>query len=197
MSRDRTRDRQLPDSNAIRRVLFRVFSLAAFLLIGAIFPAAAQQIPRAEIFGGYSYLRFETTTIGFADVSNLNGFEISPAYNFTKGFGIAADASGHYGNHQQVYTFMIGPQIMFRQLHGIVFGHFLFGKTEDKVHVNLGGSSNDRAFALGLGYDRPFSQRLTFRVFQADYLDTQVFGTSQHNLRISTGIVVHWGERKK
>jgi hypothetical protein len=193
MQRDRT-EPKLASSSVLSKT--EIGYIIVFFL-AALVPVSAQRVPHAEIFAGYSYLRFESTTIGFADVSNLNGFEVSPAYNFTKNFGIAADASGHYGNHQKIYSFLIGPQIMFPQLHGIIFAHAMFGKSEDKVRVNLGGSSNKRAVALGLGYDRPLSQRLTFRVFQADYLATDVFGVSQNNLRVSTGIVFHWGERKK
>lgn len=191
------KSKQAPQTHPIQKSFFSLsFSIALFVM-AALASAPAQQTPRAEVFLGYSYLRFETTTIGFANTSNLNGFEFSPAYNFTKSFGIAADASGHYGNHQQVYSFLIGPQLLLNKFHGTIFGHVFFGKTEDKVHVNLGGSSNGRAVALGLGYDRVLNQRFTFRVIQADYLDSHVFGVGQNNLRVSTGLVMHWGERKK
>lgn len=168
--------------------------LAFFLTTATV---QAQSSPKAQIFGGYSYLRFDSTQIGFANVTNMNGFELSPAYNFTKHFGIAADASGHFGNHQRIYTFMAGPQLLFPRGNGIFFAHLLLGKSEDKVSLGYPNSSNRRAIALGVGYDHNFSARVAFRVVQVDYLDTQLFGTSQKNVRVSTGLVFHWGERKK
>jgi hypothetical protein len=91
--------------------------ICIFLAILLTAPAMlqAQSSPKGQIFGGYSYLRFDSTRIGFADVSNMNGWNFSPAYNFTKHFGIALDASGHYGNHQKIYTFMsAGERDLFR-----------------------------------------------------------------------------------
>jgi hypothetical protein len=179
---------------------FNIRLLAAVLVLTVVVtchPAAAQQTPKVQIFGGYSYLRFDSTTIGFAESSNMNGWEFSPAYNFTKYLGVVADASGHYGNHQQFYTFSAGPQILYPKGNGLFFGHLLFGKGEDKVRVGLGGSSNARAIIVGLGYDHAFTDRLALRVAQVDYVNTQVFGNSQKNLRVSVGIVYHWGDRKK
>jgi hypothetical protein len=173
--------------------------LGIFLATLLAAPAAlrAQSSPKEQVFGGYSYLRFDSTQIGFGSVSNMNGWNFSPAYNFTKHFGIAVEAGGHYGNHQRIYSFMAGPQLLFPHGNGIVFAHLLFGKAEDKVSLGYPDSNNRRAFALGLGYDHNFSPRVAFRVVQVDLLNTQLFGTSQNNLRVSTGVVFHWGERKK
>jgi hypothetical protein len=179
---------------------FNIRLLAAVLAFSAILAchnAAAQQTPKVQIFGGYSYLRFDSTTIGFAETSNMNGWEFSPAFNFTKHLGVVADASGHYGNHQQFYAFSAGPQVLFTKGNGLFFGHLLFGKGEDKVRVGLGGSSNARAIIAGVGYDHGFTDRLAFRVAQVDYVNTQVFNNSQKNLRVSVGVVYHWGDRKK
>lgn len=183
----------------LRSLAGRIFALAAAcLMVSAMsLPVRAQTTPRIQIFGGYSYLRFESTRIGFTDNSNLHGAEISPALNFTKHFGVMADASIHFGNHQTNYNLLVGPQFPFRLLGGIMSGHVLFGGTNEKVRVGFGGSSKGRAIAAGIAYDRDFSDRIAFRVVQADYLHTNVFSTGEKNLRVSTGIVFHWGERKK
>lgn len=179
----------------LRVVFFQTACLCLLLTLSA--PAQAQTTPRIQVFGGYSYLRFESTAIGFNDNSNLHGGEFSPALNLTKHFGIMADADIHVGNHQTNYNFLIGPQFPFRALGGIVSGHLLFGRTDEKVRVGFGASSKGRAIAAGIAYDRNFSDRLAFRLVQVDYLNTHAFSTGEKNLRISTGIVFHWGERKK
>ena len=184
---------------ALRMLAGRICVFAGGCLMASVvsLPARAQTTPRIQIFGGYSYLRFESTKIGFTDNSNLHGAEISPALNFTKHFGVMADASIHFGNHQTNYNLLIGPQFPFQLLGGIVSGHLLFGGTNEKVRVGFGGSSKGRAIAAGIAYDRDFSDRIAFRVVQADYLHTNAFSTGEKNFRISTGIVFHWGERKK
>jgi len=178
-------------------ILLRFAAALVVCWMCAASPMQGQTAPKVQVFAGYSYLRFESTTIGFTNVSNLNGWNFSPAYNFTKHFGIAADASGHYGNHQRIYSFLVGPQILYPKGNGLFFGHLLFGKGEDKVRVGLGGSSNGRAVVFGVGYDHAFTEHFAFRVVQADYLSTKTFGASQNNLRVSTGLLYHWGERKK
>jgi len=82
-------------------------------------PAFGQQdTPRAEVFGGYSYLHIDTqgvtgTTIdtacnnllghgtcppgSFQVHQNFNGWNASVQVNVTRLFGIKADFSGHYG----------------------------------------------------------------------------------------------------
>ena len=71
--------------------------------------ALAQDFPKFEVFGGYSYLRSDLNSnnpfvseyygdYGAANGSgNLNGFEASFTYNLNKWLGIKADFSGHFG----------------------------------------------------------------------------------------------------
>src|SRR5882757_8095366 len=70
--------------------------LAAALLA---IPAAAQQTPRIAVEAGYSFMRFDSSTIGFADYSNLQGANGSLAYNLTPSFGVVAELEGEYGEH--------------------------------------------------------------------------------------------------
>lgn len=68
--------------------------------------AIAQDFPKYEIFGGYSYLRADmnnlTSWIGsgdyydsFSGISNGHGFEASFTYNVNSWFGIKGDFSAH------------------------------------------------------------------------------------------------------
>src|SRR5207237_4629698 len=78
-------------SNAILlSILLYVTTLSTF--------SVAQQIPRVQVFGGYSYTRFDSPTLGFANRSNLNGFNISPAFNLAYGFGVKVELTGQYGS---------------------------------------------------------------------------------------------------
>ncbi len=77
--------------------------------------SAGQVAARWDFFGGYSYLRFESTTIGYANRSNLNGFIAELSYNFTPSWTLTADGSGHYGAQLTLYTFMAGPQYTLRR----------------------------------------------------------------------------------
>jgi len=45
--------------------------------------------------------------------------------------------------------------------------------------------------------DIPVTQRFSFRAVQADYLVTNAFNTTQHNLRFSTGLIVRFGKRSE
>lgn len=159
-------------------------------------PASAQKAPRLQLFAGYSYLRFDSTTIGFPDYSNLHGAEISGAFNISRNFGIIADVGDHFGNHQRVYEYLLGPQFLGQRGRKIIFAHAVFGKANDRVSVNGVKAASGRAIGIGAGFDYYMSPRYSIRVVQADYLDTHIFNVSQGNLRISTGIVFHWGRAK-
>lgn len=156
-------------------------------------PASAQKAPRLELFAGYSYLRFDSTTLGFADYSNLHGGELAGAFNFSRHFGIVADVSDHFGNHLRVYQYIFGPQVMAHRGRVSGFAHALFGKANDRVSINGANTGTGRAVALGGGFDYYMSPRYSIRVVQADYLNTHTFNLSQGNLRVSTGVVFHWG----
>ena len=90
------------------------------ILVSVIASAAfAQDSPKVEIFGGYSYAD--------AEVSNISkGWNGALAGNFTNWFGVVGDVSGHYNSQNtvgiegetvanvetkiHVYTFTLGPQ---------------------------------------------------------------------------------------
>lgn len=185
------RDGLPPKRTAISIAFFLFFLLATSSLL------RAQQFPRYEVFGGYSFLRHDTPSIGFADYSNLNGWNAEAAVNITYSWSAAIDLSGYYGSKQNAYNFMIGPQYSFRREKSKFFAHLLIGKAQDTVTiksaVRSGFESVGRAVAAGGGFDWDWSPRITFRVAQADYLNTHVFGNSQNDIRVSTGVILHFG----
>jgi opacity protein-like surface antigen len=179
--------------------------------------ALAQQTPKVELFGGYSYFRGERGR-------NLHGWNGSITANLNKWFGLVADVSGHYdslsfrftgqqNNQNNIsifdsktskYTILVGPRLSYRNSSRLVpFAHALFGVTRD--HEDSTTLSNDFssifksnesgfAMAVGGGLDVELNRNLALRIIQADYSLTRVNGT-QHNARISTGLVFRFGSK--
>ncbi|MGC1223452.1 MAG: hypothetical protein WA872_16880 [Candidatus Sulfotelmatobacter sp.] len=70
------------------------------------------------------------------------------------------------------------------------FAEGLFGGAH--VNVNNGvGSDTSFATALGGGLDYKIIRPVAWR-FQGDYVQTRFFGTTQNNVRLSTGIVLRF-----
>ncbi len=179
--------------------LARKTALFLFFLLAPGFAAAQNGVaPRWEVFTGYSYLRLDSTSFGFANKSNLNGWNAAGTFNLTLKWSATLDLSGHYGSQLRDFTYMIGPQYTWRRDRSKFFVHGLFGKAQDRVGITVGTVSGfkgvGRAFAGGVGYDWDWSPRITFRVVQADYIGSNAFGQSQHNIRVSTGVVFHFGQ---
>lgn len=179
----------------------RKFILAIMAVVALSFAAMAQTTPKAEVFGGYQYLRFNPGS--GIDGINANGWEAAINGNLNSWFGIKADFSGAYngdmlgtGINGKLHTFTFGPELSHRMDKGKLFAHALFGA----AHLSGGGAS-DSAFAMriGGGGDWNINDRLAWRVVQADYLPTHFnFGTSddwQHHFAVSTGVVFRLGSK--
>ena len=175
----------------VRAVVFAC--LATALLVA---PAFAQT-PRIAVEAGYSFMRFDSSKIGFADYSNLQGANGSLSYNLTPSFGVTAEVSGEYGEHLQVAGWMVGPQVYHRFFGADFFAHGLFGQSQTRVDLGTAVTNTGRAVAGGGGIDIPISDRFSIRAIQADFINTQTFSSSQNNLRFSAGLVFRWGAVKK
>jgi hypothetical protein len=116
------------------------------LLFGlcAISSLTARAQDKAELFGGYSYMRFHG--------SNLNGWEISGQYKFVDWLGGVADFDGHYGSISGIgtstYTYLFGPQISLPSRVS-PFGHLLLGGAHNST---AGFGSSSFSMALGGGH---------------------------------------------
>ena len=85
--------------------------LSLFVLLAPVF-AIAQEAPRAEIFGGYSYLHMDTQQLSASTGpaclqiaivpcpihthSGANGWDAAGQFNLNSWLGIKADIAGHY-----------------------------------------------------------------------------------------------------
>jgi len=200
----------------------RQVSLFAVTLLFSAASLVAQDFPRVEAFGGYTYVRG-----GVFSATNLNGWNGNAAFNLNKWLGIVADVGGFYGSNTftrmipagvvpcppsctvgstmdtRVYTVLFGPRLSYRSDRFTPFVHLLFGTGHQNSAGSLIGpfpppfnhfneSQTSFSYAAGGGVDYNLSRRLAWRG-QVDYLQTRMFGT-QNNVRVSTGIVFRFGE---
>jgi len=177
-----------------------VYLLAVLSFFGAT--AYAQDVPKVDIFAGYSYVRDNPSTSG-VDSFSLNGGSASIAYNVKSWIGGVADFGAYHnsnilgtGTDGTLSTYLFGPRISYRHSGRITpFGEVLFGVAHTGASI-AGTSGSDNAFAMSLGggVDYRLTDRFAIRPVKVDYLMTRFseLGTgnqTQNNLRVSTGIV--------
>ena len=175
----------------------KLFILVALVVLvsGA---AMAQDHPKAEIFGGYSFLRVNPGG-GINGENFPAGWHASVAGNVNDWFGIAGDITGNYkkisGVSTKIHTFMFGPRISYRKNEKVTpFAHVLIGAAKVNAGAfGVGASDSALAVAFGGGVDAKINDNFAFRVGQFDYVltrfDVPTVSHSQHNFRFSTGIV--------
>ncbi|MGH9864961.1 MAG: hypothetical protein ACRD4H_06050, partial [Candidatus Acidiferrales bacterium] len=141
-----------------------------------------------EVFGGYSYLRLDTSP----GSANFNGWNAALTEKLFKVVGVTADFGGTYaspgGVKSSMNTFLFGPQV---SLPAPVspFVHALFGAARFSAS---GASSTSFASAIGGGIDIHPIPLIGLRLIQVDYLNTHFGNTRQNNFRLSAGIVLHF-----
>ncbi len=166
----------------------------AGLLLLAVRPGMAQDYPKYEIFGGYSFFHGDTGGSG-VDL-NLHGWNASLSYNLNHWAGVTADFDGHYGSPLgtsfNLHNFLFGPTISHRRENWSVFAHALFGVSRAGGDITPVTSFG---MALGGGVDVKVHKNIALRLVQADYLMTRFdpgitsLNNPQNNFRLSTGVV--------
>jgi opacity protein-like surface antigen len=176
-----------------------LFIVAPLLFAGL----ASAQVPGGNVFFGYSYYNSDLSSI---DRANTNGWEASVEAKVVPFLGFVADVDSHYGSQNfpaacpggasgcaainadvTEHNFLFGPRVSFSVGKFRPFVEGLFGGAH--VDTNNGaGSDTSFAAALGGGLDYKIIKPLAWR-FQGDYVQTRFFGTTQNNVRLSTGIV--------
>ncbi len=190
----------------IATAAFAVFLMPAFNLRAQVAPAATQNsggvntdVPKAELFVGYSYLRALPAPAAGNRLMWMNGGSASIAYNLNRYLGIVGDV-GAYTNSEMrfqggyagtvdvdnpnvgAFSYLFGPRISFRN-HGRVtpFVQALFGE----MHANevtlshctfsctLLPSEDTFAWTGGGGLDVRVHRHFAIRIIQAEYLMTR------------------------
>jgi hypothetical protein len=197
-----------------------ILSLPSVLVAqsGGARAAGSENGTRANIFGGYSYLR--NSSNGF------NGWEGQGTFNFSRHLGVTADVSGaslspfsfsvlglSASTYQHLNNYLFGPTATADFGRSAVFAHALFGEARSSLGAGVGipiiggistGLTSAHAFAMafGGGIDIGLTRHLAVRAVQVDYLRTQFsatdalttglsssLGNRQNSFRYSTGIV--------
>lgn len=186
---------------------------------------SGDSVPKVEVYGGYAYTRwvtrFGTNYNGWEGSANYNfnhwlGAKVDfggqyfsrdiPAISISTPFGPVTFPGETF--HDRVHTFMAGPEVSYRHPRWKLFGHALVGaahlNTSAEIHNpppgfvvvgHLGFANTGTAFALGGGGDWMFGRRIGWRVLQADYLLERVNYSNRNNVRLSTGLVFHFGQK--
>jgi hypothetical protein len=203
------------------RLQFLLFS--AILFVQGVAPSARAQAtagvrlprPDLEISGGYSSLlaNFKTSGTRF----NLIGGSYSLDYYKNNWLGLVGDVGVyHQGNIAAsgfgltLSTFQFGPHIRIQHHTRLTpFAELLLGVGHAGGSLytrSLGtglsplGVNNGFLLTLGGGADWKLTPRIGIRLVQVEYLRSQFLNGStnrQDNLRLSIGIVFHFGEDGK
>jgi len=158
---------------------------ALILLISGV--AMAQDSPRAEVAGLYSYIRFSGGI-------NCNGGGGSVAYNLNSWIGVVGQVGGCHFSGGNAISYLFGPKLSYRSAGRFdPFAQVLFGGARFSA---TGFSSNAFAMTAGGGLDIKVSDHFAIRVAQVDYLMTRFAGTRQNNFQYSGGVVFRFGQTK-
>ncbi|NLT65146.1 MAG: outer membrane beta-barrel protein [Acidobacteria bacterium] len=185
-------------------------AMAAVLLLP--FAASAQDYPRAEIFGGYQFLR-EVGTEGTGTL-NYHGFLTAVEVNAHSNFGIVGEFGLGFADAGQDLTespaeitlkqfvFMGGPRVSYRSDAVRVFGHALFGADRFSTGAAFSGISENASLtpfmmAFGGGIDFVVNDRISVRPAQIDYVTSRLSfeGVTgwMKQIRYSGGLIFKFG----
>ncbi len=185
--------------------------------------AFAQDVPKAEWFLGYNYVRINSTT-NFPSFSS-NGGSSQLAYNFSKYIAGVFDIGGYhngvvsgYNLDNTMLSYLWGPRVNFRTgrvtpYFNTLFGGVWAGASTAKVIApctgtgcgtstttgRAAGSANAFAMAVGGGLDIKINKYASFRPIGLDYFLTRLKNPvlqddhNQNNLRYSAGISFQFG----
>ncbi|HEY1800517.1 MAG TPA: outer membrane beta-barrel protein [Terriglobales bacterium] len=159
--------------------------------------AQAQDAPRLEFTGNYSYLHFDSFDLGFKKDTGLNGGNVGVAYNITTHFAAIAEVGGNWGSPFKFYDGMGGGRYTYRRGNIALFGQGLFGRAKSRISLPtsiVGSETNSNyAFGGGGGVSYDLTPHFAIRAIQVDYLHSNLFATSLNSVRFSAGITYHIG----
>jgi hypothetical protein len=171
----------------------------------------AQEIPKVEVFAGYSLLR--------SSGINFNGWNGALTANLNSWAGITADFSGQYVNRvidigntpvrdkMHVHNFLFGPHFAYRRERYTPFAHALFGVSRESRALSFvtpqpGAmfntprvAANGFMMVLGGGVDIGLTRTFALRPVQIEYGLDRFFGRNGNDLRYAAGVVFRFGRK--
>jgi hypothetical protein len=181
------------------------------LILGCLCSTSfAQNAPSGEVFGGYSYLNFDTNGLTSSRQA-ANGWEAAAVFNANRWLGFEGDVAGYYKTYSpgtgagnldaHDYSFVGGPRFSYREHSSTsVFGHALFGGDNGNLSFQgFSGSQTSFAVVLGGGIEWRIRPRSSWGIrASADYVLTRhdaiaAQSFTQNNFRASVGVVYMFG----
>jgi outer membrane protein OmpA-like peptidoglycan-associated protein len=190
-----------------------LFALFALTLSVFLLPTNAQaqddSVPKYDLFVGYQWLHpGGKVPSPFATASNPVPFQIpdmakgagaSLTYNFDRHFGLEGDFGYNWDHYES--TVSLGPRLMFRTEDGAFFIHALI--SYNRLGIDGLDSSNGIGGVLGGGMDWKITRRVSWRVFEADYVGafhhypqfvpSPLARPALSGARLRTGLVFNFG----
>jgi hypothetical protein len=155
--------------------------ILAALLCTYVVPAFADDAPKAEIFGEYSYLRFNPTLPGVQNRS-FSGGGGGVTFNLNNYIGIKAELMGYGSTNYTIpagttipgvtppavttvpittqgnmFTYLFGPQVSYRMSKANIFGELLFGGSNSNAYANVAEALNGVGANIATGTQHPFT----------------------------------------
>jgi hypothetical protein len=160
------------------------------VMVFCVMNARAQEVPKIEISGGYSYLDANLNGSHF----DLNGGGGSLTENMNSWFGGRLEVNAYHGNEAgtvvstQALTY--GPVFSYRKFSRITpFAHFQIGAEHGSVgYLGISASAYKFAIGPGAGFDLILNRKASIRV-DGEYIATRFLGLTQENANVSLGLV--------
>ena len=178
------------------------------VIVGAVTrPAAAQNVPRVEVSGGYQFLGLKSP--GDQNFTNLKkGWYADVAGNVTNVFAIVGNVAGNSKTITEgtstfdfsAHQFLVGPRVNARAIPRIVpFGQVLIGETRQKASLSsIHLTANTFTVAAGGGVNLMVLPRAGIRggvdyVHLSKKSGSQIADQTINGYRISVGVVLAVG----
>ncbi len=168
-----------------------IIVLSLLMLAGS---AAAQLVPKGNIYFGYAYDHLD---LGSNQSANANGWDAQLEGKLLPWVGIVGDLGGNYASRNfdglnvdfHEYNFLFGPRISVGLDRVRPFGQLLIGASH--ISLSKGVSDSDTSFAnsLGGGLDYKLAGPVYARG-ELDWIHTRFFSNGQNDVRFTLGLVL-------
>ena len=181
------------------------WNLAVGIVLASAAALSAQEVvtPKYEAGVNYSWLHVNSAQ-GLGDRQRTgNGGSGYFEYNLNPVVGLVADLGGYANTriNDRLLTYMFGPRFNWRHSRFTPYAQFLFGGAY--VWNDLDTTSvtqNAFAMASGGGLDYRWTDRISIKPIQVEYVMTQIsstkgFGSHQNDVRYSGGVTFRFGQK--
>ncbi|HUA83890.1 MAG TPA: outer membrane beta-barrel protein [Bryobacteraceae bacterium] len=186
----------------LQKLLACATALAAFAALGPVASAQETTTPKYEVGVNYSWLHVNSANYDYQRTGNGGSgyFE----YNINRIVGVVGDFGGYAntrtGINDRLMTYMFGPRFNWRTGRLTPYAQFLFGGAYVWSGPGYTTTQNAFATAAGGGLDYRFTDHVSLKPIQVEYVMTQInaangFGSHQNDVRYSAGVSFQFGEK--